>query len=205
MDVDTTSKRPDNLGQQQRARLQQIMEQDDPVSYKRKAAEDLEDMVNTQASTDAGPSTANHSAYVHPARRKGALKHETLSKRKKNKELSKREPKKIKKSPEEVQQLRAARERDRVSWAKKTKKGQPNLNSRMEVLLGKYVISSAMRVQPELKVDTQQDRTESKSVTFGHATALLFSCHSQRHFSLLCCLLLVLLILLVRQLEIFTR
>lgn len=111
--------------------------QPDDASRKRKASEELEDVVTQEEAAAPQASTSSHAApYVHPSRRQGQLR----PKKPKQKEtpVVLRQPKKPKRTPEEIEQLRERRERERQSWARKTKKGQPNLNARMDVLLSKY-------------------------------------------------------------------
>lgn len=97
---------------------------------KRKASEELEEVVAHEPAPEASTSQA---PYIHPSRRTGQLRPKKPAKE----PATLRQPKKAKRTPEEIEQLRQRRERERQSWARKTKKGQPNLNARMDVLLSK--------------------------------------------------------------------
>lgn len=140
----------------QRANLESRMasvmdtdEADSPSSRKRKASEELEEVLDAQqqAQPVASTSQSPNDLFVHPSRRKGALRSQQHNKRgpasvsnpskPSKKDKAKPEHKKARRTAEEVEQLRERRSTDRKAWAKKTKSGQPNLNSRMEVLLGK--------------------------------------------------------------------
>lgn len=143
----------------QRANLERRMasvmdtdEADSPSSRKRKASEELEDVADAQQQVqgpEASTSQASNNQFVHPSRQKGALRssqpHQkrgsapSTSSKSSSGKVNKVKPehKKARRTAEEVDQLRERRSTDRKAWAKKTKSGQPNLNSRMEVLLGK--------------------------------------------------------------------
>lgn len=97
-----------------------------PVLRKRKSSE-LERAPDDMSSDDEagpapGPDVPSSSTYVHPSRRD--VDPEPQRKRQRTSEA-------------EIEQKREKRNRDRLAWGKKTRKGQPNLGSRMGVLLGK--------------------------------------------------------------------
>ncbi|KAK9894692.1 hypothetical protein P389DRAFT_181346 [Cystobasidium minutum MCA 4210] len=117
-----------------RARNPDDMEQDGPsptkpVLRKRKSSElerDEEHSPDDMDSDDAdgpapGPDLPSTS-HIHPSRRDADP--EPRHKRPRISEA-------------EIDEKREKRKKDRLAWGKKTRKGQPNLGSRMDVLLGK--------------------------------------------------------------------
>lgn len=119
-----------------------------PVLRKRKSSElerDTERDPDTMQSDDddegpaPGPDVSTSSTYVHPTRRD--VDPEPVRKRQRI-------------SEEELDEKREKRRRDRLAWGKKTRKGQPNLVSRLNdlplcmlaVLMQRIIQGSRMNV-----------------------------------------------------------